>query len=60
MLRGLWALFTLSTYTAAIGWIIISKIVEKITKKEHSFNFEVAIFVVLFIVSAIVFLNWFR
>lgn len=60
MLQGLWALFTLSTYTAAIGWIMISKIIEKIIKKNFSFKVDVTIFVFLFIVSAIFFFNCFR
>lgn len=60
MLQGLWALFTLSTYTAAIGWIMISKIIEKIIKKNFGFKVDVTIFVFLFIVSAIFFFNYFR
>lgn len=60
MLRGLWSLFTISVYTAAIGWIIISRIIAKIAKKEYSFNVDLAIFALLFTASAIFFLICFR
>lgn len=55
MFRKVWAILVFSTYTSAIAWIVISNIAVKIRKREHSFNTDVVLFALLFIVSAVFF-----
>ena len=54
MLRWLWAVFVFSLYSSAIAWILFSKIVEKLTKKDHSFRVDIVIFLCFFVIAAIV------
>ena len=54
MLRKLWAVLVFALYLAAIAWLICSKIIEKLAKKQYSFVIDMAIFVCLFITAAIV------
>lgn len=54
-MRSLWAVFVFSLYSSAIVWLIISRIVGKLTKEKYSFKVDVVIFVCLFAIAAIVF-----
>ena len=54
MLRWLWAVFVFSLYSSAIAWVLLSKIVEKLTKKDHSFRFDIIIFLCFFVISSII------
>lgn len=55
MLKYIWPIFVFSLYSAAIAWLLISRILEKLVKKKYSFNVDMAIFACLFIVAAVIF-----
>lgn len=55
MLGALWAIFVFSIYSSAIVWLIISKIVGKLTKEKYSFKVDMVIFACLFAIAAIAF-----
>jgi hypothetical protein len=54
MLRWLWSVFVFSLYSSAIAWILFSKIVEKLTKKDYSFRVDIVIFLCFFVIFAII------
>ena len=51
----LWAVFVFSLYSSAIVWVILSKIIGKLTNEKYSFNVDLVIFACLFSIAAIVF-----
>jgi hypothetical protein len=56
VLRWLWAVFVFSVYSAAIAWLLISKILEKVIKKKYSFNIDIIVFVCLFTVAVAIYI----
>ena len=58
MLRGLWGILTLSIYLSAIAWLIVSKILGKLIKKDYSFNVDIVIFVCLLIIAVVLVATW--
>lgn len=57
-MRGLWGIITAAIYLSAIAWLIISKIAEKVIKKDHGFTVDVVIFACLFIVAVVLIVTW--
>jgi hypothetical protein len=54
-LKTLWSILVFSFYSSIIVWLIIAPIADKLIKKDYSFNIDIVIFVLLFIVAVIIF-----
>ena len=54
-MRSLWAVFIFSLYSSTIVWLIISRIVGKLTNEKHSFKVDMVIWACLFAIAAVVF-----
>jgi hypothetical protein len=53
-----WGIITVAIYLSAIAWLIVSKIVERAIKKNHSFIVDVVIFACLFIIAVVIVITW--